>query len=58
MLNKKEQQYILCQLEKYGLPRDWWSGCVSEPPQPTPVEIVGEVTIDSLGIAEDIWDCL
>ena len=57
MLTRKEQEYILCQLEKYNMPVNYYSGRVSEPPQPVEVEIVGEV-VDTLGLAEDIWDCL
>jgi len=58
MLKKSEQDYILCQLRKYNLPTYYWSGSVSEPPQPTEVDILGPVDVDSLAIGEDIWDCL
>ena len=58
MLTRKEQEYILCQLKKYDLPVYYYSGCVSEPPQPTEADIIGPVDVDSIAIGEDIWDCL
>ena len=58
MLPRKEQEYILCQLKKYDLPVYYYSGCVSEAPQPTEADIIGPVDVDSIAIGEDIWDCL
>lgn len=58
MLTRKEQEYILCQLKKYDLPVYYYSGCVSEAPQPTEADIIGPVDVDSIAIGEDIWDCL
>ena len=58
MLSKNDQNYLLSQYKKYNIPVYYWSGCVSEAPQPTEVDIIGPVEVDSLAIGEDIWDCL